>query len=282
MATKQPKITAKDLVQLLADRHAGDVFVSECKDGQTHGRNHIRMDAWALKRSYSSPCTTAHEIKVARSDFLQDDKWPGYLHLCNEFYFVCPFGLISKAETPEKAGLIYATKNGQKLRTVKKAPWRDVEIPESLYLYVLISRAQIERAEYTPPETLGQLAYWTQWLADKEHAFIIGRSVSKELHERVSTRITKVEAENDRLSREIKRIEGFRDKLRGMGIEDYHRPNYLHMDSLLDNLTGIPDSLIRDLTQLSARLKTFKDDIIDDAKNHVTDATSTREGRVAP
>lgn len=141
-------MTAKDIKKLLAKRHRYDVFVPECKDGPTMWNNqgdpgHRRMDAWAMKKSYTQPRAICYEIKVSRVDFLRDDKWHHYLPYCNEFYFVCPPDLIDKSELPEGTGLIYTSKKGTSLVTKKKALWRDVRIPESLYKYILFSRADI-------------------------------------------------------------------------------------------------------------------------------------------
>lgn len=52
----------------------------------------------------------AYEIKISRSDFLQElrdpEKMKPFMELSNEFYFVAPKGLISKEELPEDVGLV--------------------------------------------------------------------------------------------------------------------------------------------------------------------------------
>jgi len=69
------------------------------------------------------------EIKVSRSDFLSEianpnkRKWG--MEISNEFWFVCAHGICEKSEIPENCGLLVATKNGDKLRVVKPAQYRE-------------------------------------------------------------------------------------------------------------------------------------------------------------
>lgn len=73
-----------------------------------------------------------YEIKISRSDFFNDFKkqWAGKTKhslmetgksACNKFFFVVPEGLVSKAEVPKYAGLIYYT-NSRMFRIEKTAP----------------------------------------------------------------------------------------------------------------------------------------------------------------
>ena len=67
------KMTSNLIKSLLAVRHAKDVFVEECKNGPTHNtKTLIKLDAWAMSRSWANPHTFGYEIKVSRSDFLSD------------------------------------------------------------------------------------------------------------------------------------------------------------------------------------------------------------------
>src|SRR5262245_37558363 len=91
--------TAADLRLMLSQRHLGDVFVPECKTGST-GEGLLKLDAWAMKKSWADPLTWGYEIKVSRSDFTGDQKWHNYLRYCSEFYFVAPLGLIDVDELP--------------------------------------------------------------------------------------------------------------------------------------------------------------------------------------
>ena len=147
--TFMSKVSAKHILGLLAKRHCDDVFIPECKNGPTwrkvsRGQITYRMDAWVLKRSWAQPCTTGYEIKVSRSDFLQDKKWKKYLPLCNKFFFVCPDDtIIRKDELPKYVGLIYLTKDCTSLRAVKRAVYRDVVLPDNLWRYIVMCRSEI-------------------------------------------------------------------------------------------------------------------------------------------
>jgi len=206
------------ILELLAAKHAGDVFIPECKNGPTQYGSHLRMDAWTMAKSWAHPRVRVYEIKVSRSDFLADTKWPGYLPYCNEFYFVCPAGLIDKTEVGEQAGLLCVSKTGTMLYTKKKAPYRDVEVPESLYRYLLMNRARIGRErELTVNDDNAE--YWQRWLEDKSSKMLIGRSASKELAARVANRIAEVEAENERLTEDMSKYAEVKKYLDSIGVD---------------------------------------------------------------
>jgi hypothetical protein len=50
--------------------------------------------------------TKGYEIKIHRSDFLQDKKWQDYLKFCTWFSFIAPKGIIQKEELPPNIGLV--------------------------------------------------------------------------------------------------------------------------------------------------------------------------------
>lgn len=215
-AEKEPKPTASAILGLLRAKHSDDIFVDECKDGPSqYQRGHLRLDAWVMPRSWAKPSTTGYEIKVSRSDFLSDEKWRGYLDLCNRFYFVAPPGVIQPDELPTEAGLIVTSKNGVRLFTKKKAPERDVEIPESLFRYVLMCRSKIT-LEHGYAD-LGA-SYWQNWLATKKENRELGYNVSRALRELVSERVDVVHTENVRLKSELANVQKFRDALEGAGL----------------------------------------------------------------
>lgn len=142
-------MTAADVINLLAQKHSEDVFVPECKTGES-STGYSRMDAWVMKKSWSNPLVVAYEVKVDRQDFLRDDKWRKYLDYCNQFYFVAPKGIIQPEELPADVGLMWVT--GTRLFTKRKAPYRDVVVPEDLYRYILMARAKITRDAGTAPD----------------------------------------------------------------------------------------------------------------------------------
>jgi hypothetical protein len=196
------KERAQRILELLEAKHGDDVFVSECKNGPTqYAAGMQKMDAWVMNKSWAHPCCTCYEIKVSRSDFVRDDKWRGYLDFCNKFYFVAAPGVIEPDELPTEAGLIVASKNLARLYTKKKAPHREVEIPDSVFRYILMCRCRIVR------EFVGETnntAYWQNWLKLKKEKQEIGYGVSRRLREIINERIEKVESANRVLEAENK------------------------------------------------------------------------------
>jgi len=136
---KVVKMSADDLKKALARRHKEDMFFTEVKDGPTQSvAHHSKIDALAMKISWTSFAITGYEIKVSRSDFMRDDKWQAYLPMCNYMYFVVAPGVCDVQEISDNCGLIVATEKGG-LRTVRKAPWRDIEHPTSMYMYLMFT-----------------------------------------------------------------------------------------------------------------------------------------------
>lgn len=202
------------LIDLLAQKHSTDVFVPECKDGPTHGASHVRLDAWVLSSSWAHPCVTGYEIKISRSDFLQDQKWPSYLDLCNQLYFVCPTGLIAPTELPAEVGLMWVSKTGTRLYTKKKAPHRNVTIPEDVYRYVLMCRARITR-ENLPAD---KRAFWERWLEDRNADDDFGRMVGGRIAKHYAENVLRVETENERLKALVAGYADVRKFMESLGL----------------------------------------------------------------
>jgi len=138
-------IDADRIANLLADRHSKDVFIPECKNGETWGaRDLLKIDAWVLQRTYSPLTTIGYEIKTSRQDFEKDQKWTSYLDLCHLFFFVCPAGLIRATDLPQRIGLIWVSQT-EKLHVKRKAE-RVTPNPEKLnrlLIYALMARSKI-------------------------------------------------------------------------------------------------------------------------------------------
>lgn len=118
------------------------IWFAQVKDGPTFGRHGLQiLDGVAVRKTWSPPEIVGVEIKVSRSDFLGDTKWPGYLDLCHRFYFACPRGMVKKEEVDLKAGLIEISPSGV-ARTTRKAPFRAVELDPTLLLYLVLWRSE--------------------------------------------------------------------------------------------------------------------------------------------
>lgn len=225
LRTGEIRLGASEIVDLLATKHAEDVFVPECKDGPTWNGQHMRMDAWAMKKSWSNPLSVAYEVKVSRSDFLGDDKWQGYLACCNELYFVCPSGLIRAEELPAEAGLIYVSATGSRLFTKKKSPWRDVRVPEELYRYVLMSRVRVlDRTERYAGRGEKPADFWRRWLEERTIDHDFGWRVGRAIRETMTKRITEVESRMEGMSERMATYDKLKDLLCRLGVDpDRHR-----------------------------------------------------------
>ena len=207
-------MTSDQIIALLASRHTGDVFVAECKTGKSQGYTHSRLDAWAALKSWAHPCVFGYEVKVGRGDFLQDEKWRAYLDVCNQFYFVCPPGVIDPTEVPRDAGLLYASKNAAMLYTKKKAPHRQMKKPPvDLLWYILYSRAKITR-EYTG-DGENRRSTLSEWVKQKSD----GQELSYLVHRKIHRIVDDVRAENKRLKDENERYADIRTMMSEMGIK---------------------------------------------------------------
>lgn len=130
------QVTERDISNALKEKHekTNDIFASQVKIGPAGSKI---MDAVAIKKSWSPRTVIGYEIKTSRQDFLKDEKYPVYMENCNIFYFVAPNGVIKKDEIPAEAGLMVYSPDTKKLRTVKKAPYRDIPINPDVLLHIM-------------------------------------------------------------------------------------------------------------------------------------------------
>lgn len=209
-----PIVDAATLVTMLAQRHAADVFVDECKMGSSWN-GCKRLDAWAMLKTWSPFTTIGYEIKVSRSDFLKDNKWHEYLRTCHEFYFVCPRGLIDPAELPLNVGLLVTA--GSRLKVVRKATRRDPEPAAlvELMAYVLMSRTRTVANMHEAVNRAEGLEIWRDWLAQKADRQSVGHAASRRLREIVN----EARAEKRRAEQERDRLQDIKETLVALGFD---------------------------------------------------------------
>lgn len=216
-------VTAQIILKLLLRKHSDDVCVPECKNGQSFVKEGTmkKFDLWTMKRSYSKPMVCIYEIKVNRQDFLRDDKWQTYLPYCNNFYFVALAGIIDPAEVPADSGLLLSSKNGTRLFCKKKAPHRtDVEIPKSLFEYIVMTRAKIVKSTYTDTDNCKDMqAFWRRWLEEKNVKQKLGRDVSRRIRELYTENVARVEAKQNHLELQIEKLEEIKEIVEKMGFD---------------------------------------------------------------
>jgi hypothetical protein len=207
-------ITSHDIVEMLREKHSKDVFVKECKDGPTWAGSHLRMDAWVMRSSWAQMSCLAYEVKVSRSDFLQDNKWNMYMNYCNEFSFCCPYGLILPEELPQEVGLYWVSKTGNRLMCKRKPVYRNVKIPESIFMYILMCRVVLKDESISK----SRKEYWINWLKTKEYNRSIGHNASKSIREVINKEVEKVREENERLQNKIDNCKKAIDTFERAGI----------------------------------------------------------------
>lgn len=237
------------LIKLLRLRHAEDVFISECKDGPSLSGSHFRLDGWAMRKSWSHPTTFGYECKESRNDFLRDDKWQNYLPLCSDFYFVCPWGMIEPHEVGPGAGLLWASRQGGRLWEKKKAPRRQVDIPESMWRYIVM--------RLDPPRFRTTAEEWREWLEKQDEELKTGRRCSERLRRMIADRIYKAETNNTRLESENEKLADVKKLLDDLGVS-LHSWNV--KDKVRDQLASInaalPAGLVSDLERVRNHIDT--------------------------
>jgi len=259
------------ILNLLLCKHSDQLCVPECKTGSQWTSRQIRqMDLWVMNKSWTKNWTMAYEIKVSRQDFLRDEKWREYLPFCNYFYFAAPPGIIQPEELSAEAGLLIGSKNLKKLYMKKKAPYREVEIPERLWRYILMWRVNVikDRNNYVP--VVDNAIYWREWLAMKKEDRDLGHCVSKNLQQLIRSRINDVEKENQQLIHINKMLGNIKEILIKSGIDEKRINNVVHRwhieqdfkKLLAEVRTGLPentmDYLSHTINNLTRMQKVFE------------------------
>jgi hypothetical protein len=233
------------------------MFFQEVKDGASTLGTHSRIDAMAIKISWTKPCIVGYEIKVSKSDFRRDEKWMAYLPMCNQLYFAVAPGVCTADEIPEMCGLVQYTENGG-LRTLKKAPYRVIAEPVDVYKHLMFKHigeyGQIDHHLPRPARLLQNVnaEAWRDYLEDKKTLRDMGTRVSR-----------KFSLEIEELNRKLKRAERNIDNDRNRDEELYEICKALEVSTThpLDNCLkaigrlkksgGVSQGMINRIRQLS-------------------------------
>lgn len=262
-------MNAPDILSLLKSKHHHDIFVSECKDGPTHYGRHSRLDAWVMKKSWINPLYIGYEIKINRSDFINDDKWHNYLPMCNELYFVSPSNIIKPEEIPEQTGLLWVSKTSARLYKKKKAPHREIEPPWLVMAYVLMQYGPTGYCNFKKlreyEEKGNNVKDWKEWLKHKKINRKLGRMVSgmiaKKLIENqaeLDDKIEDLKAENERLCKykELIELSGFRWQGREGKLKELQKLNktieQLSNGKMVERIKFIRDELDNTIKTIEA------------------------------
>lgn len=189
------KVRAVDIKLALSELHSNrsTYFLTECKTCSTYfpdPQGLLIFDGLAITKSYTKPNIIGYEIKVARNDFTRDNKWHLYLQYCNEFYFVCPKGLIVKDELPDNVGLIWYDPDAKQiLRTVKKAQYRNIDEPVGLYKYIIYSRLDEDRIPFYEDKA----EYVRDYLEDRKDKKYIGSTLGSKMAKELEAAYTELD-----------------------------------------------------------------------------------------
>lgn len=103
-----------------------------------------QADVITIKPSYNKFNLDIYEVKVNRSDFLQEirkKKYEASLPHCNRFYFAVLQGVCKAEEIPDGLGLIVRGENGWS--TVKAAKKRNIEFNQQMLLSLIFFNGRV-------------------------------------------------------------------------------------------------------------------------------------------
>lgn len=169
-------MTANHLTELLRARHVKDIFVPECKMGAGGSRT---LDGWALLPTWSPLTAIGYEIKVSRSDWLQDQKFEEYRSACHLFFVVALRGVVQIGELPPGVGLLEPIGQGTGCRLVMRAK-ATRGTPDDARLVRLMAHVLMwrkDQRDYGAQTREQRAAFWKSWVAEREDFHVVGRSV---------------------------------------------------------------------------------------------------------
>lgn len=183
-------VTSNEIKKALAKKHGNrEFFITECKNGPT-GTGLLQFDGIAIYKSWAHPRIVGYEVKVSRSDFLRDAKYPRYMPYCHEFYFVTPSGMVQRQEIEENIGLMWYNPQTENITTKKKAVYRKIEVSTDMLLYIIMNRLDSDRLPFHSTQS----EYWKDWLANK----IDNRELGYHVRSKLLDQIRELESENQR------------------------------------------------------------------------------------
>jgi hypothetical protein len=250
-----PKVTAEAVISAIRIKHGDCIVVEQCKSGPTWNSDFSQLDVWVMPKTWANFTTIGYEVKVSRSDFVNDKKWQKYLPMCHEMNFAAPKGLISVDELPKEVGLLELV-GTQRLITRRKAVKRDIVVHTDTLLYILMWRAQIDRKERSGVSDI------QAYLDGKKELYYLGGR----FHKKVRAEMAAVQEENRNLQNRIssyQEIERIIDQLglsRDIRSWDFKRK--LESLNLIfpKDLKWRIDSLARELTNVSQELQGLEGD----------------------
>ncbi len=207
---------AADIIIALKKKHNGHKWRNFTEFRETtgylgKGANIIDFLAFGVYNSAGADKVVAYEIKQVKSDFRKDvndfkTKQRIALEISNEFYYICPHGIISMDEVPEIAGLAYVTAT-KRIKIIKQAQYRELQgIPYYVVKNLLLQAVEQEHLSDIPIKYIGQE------LTQKDFMELVKKEAAKTNEYRIESEAEKI---HEKLVKE-------RDEAAGM-LHDIHR-----------------------------------------------------------
>ena len=249
-------MTSDALLKALSARHADDVFVPECKDGATQTRSHKRLDAWVLRRTWSPVTTIGYEIKVSRSDWRRDQKLDVYAGLCHLLIVVAPKDVVPLEELPVGVGLLEPVGDGSRLVMRRKPTRREIDVPVSLLLYVLMSRAAIQcerpTQDYREHARKWRVQELTEWVSKREERRSLSYAVSQKIREQFDAQ----ELRLSELESQVAQLADVRKRIIELGFDPSQPTNFWRVREQLNAIgKAIPQDLVWDVQRQAKSLE---------------------------
>jgi len=251
-------MTADDIVASLRLRHADAVFVPECKDGPTQTRAHRRLDAWVLLRTWSPVTTIGYEIKVDRGDWLRDAKLADYQGLCHLLYVVAPKGIVKREELPAGVGLMEPVGDGARLVTRRRASRHEIDVPVSLLIYVLMSRAKIDADPRQPGDPHWHEKVLREWVAGKSDRQELSIAVGRKIREAFDAQERRLRELHDKVTC----LESTRQRIVELGHDPDRAISQWRVRESLDQIAAVvPMHVIRQIESTEQTLARVRHDL---------------------
>lgn len=210
MSESESKVSSYDIKKALEVHCIKDFFMTEVKDGPTQIDQHELkiLDAMSIAKSWVHPCIKGFEVKVSRGDFLRDPKWYTYFPLVNEFYMVCPQGMIERSEIPTTCGLLWYRPKSGTILTKQKATYGGGQPTADMLMYIIMNRLEPDHRPFFSTK-----AEWArEYMEQKDRDRHIGQSFGTVLTKRVDELEQKL-ADYDRFESDAKRVRAVLDAI---------------------------------------------------------------------
>ena len=128
-----------ELLDDLADHLHGNPRRMLWKDMPAGPSGSVRPDIFCLMTSFTKPNPQVFEVKVSKSDFRSDvtsGKYLEYLRFAGSVAFAVPAKMITKADLPERCGLMCRSEKGW--RTLRAPTFSPVTMPQEMLLKLLM------------------------------------------------------------------------------------------------------------------------------------------------